>query len=723
MMRSTVNWSSATRRALFALTLTAALAVSASAAVTNYTVTSLLDSNPTLPGELRSAVIAADADGTDSIITFTVTGTIVLNPLNGPMVLAAEPRTWVQGPGAALLEINANGISQAFVLLTSGNCISDLAIYNAAQDQILIQGVTAQTNWVRGCYLGLNMLGAPAGMNLNGVRISGGTAQYNLVGTDGAPMGGAGGTPGYCLEPAGFPNIDGVGAAIDALERNIISNNSNAGAVVEISAQGNRIAGNFIGTDVSGVASIPNGNGVTLQGGALNNVVGVSDAAVQAPTPINYLGGGEADEWNLISGNSTNGVLCDAIAESWVCGNLIGTDLTGSALLAGGPNLSNVLNGVRVTNSCLANWIGTDGDASADAGLPMAGGEQNVISGSVTANGVLVDAGSSLTYIGGNHIGVDIAGITPLPNAANGVEIAAVNNVVGTDADGTSDLIEQNVISANLGNGVAISADANVVWGNIIGLDLSASSAVPNAFDGVLISGAGQCSVGVDLAGLGGFLTPPEGTALPPQPNTISGNGVNGVSLSGVGATLNIIAANWIGTNAALAGSLGNLSHGVLCDTGANANVIDGSSGANFIWNNGADGVRNDGATTIQNTITLNSITGNTGLGIENINSGNTEETPPTISNVSYVGNTVSGTSVAEDSSVVEVFTDPADEGQSLIGSATVTGGAWSATVSWPSGPGPWYVTADVTDTSGNTSEFTQSAVQIPVELSVFCTD
>src|SRR5205823_1337769 len=96
-------------------------------------------------------------------------------------------------------------------------------------------------------------------------------------------------------------------------------------------------------------------------------------------------------------------------------------------------------------------------------------------------------------------------------------------------------------VSGNNNYGVAIDgasggAGSNVVAGNTIGLGADGSTALGNSFDGVrLMNGTTNNTVGGTTAGAG---------------NVISKNGVNGVQVSSSGTTGNVIAGNYIGTDA-----------------------------------------------------------------------------------------------------------------------------------------------------------------------------
>jgi hypothetical protein len=121
--------------------------------------------------------------------------------------------------------------------------------------------------------------------------------------------------------------------------------------------------------------------------------------------------------------------------------------------------------------------------------------EGNVISGNFRS-GIRLQGGNSdlgSHAVAGNLIGVGVTGAAALPNQGDGIVIVTSrNNRIGTDADGTSDALEANVIAGNrnlggnpagpaeVANGVVILdsntsdgllADLNRVRGNVIGLD------------------------------------------------------------------------------------------------------------------------------------------------------------------------------------------------------------------------------------------------------------
>src|SRR5262249_39693623 len=94
--------------------------------------------------------------------------------------------------------------------------------------------------------------------------------------------------------------------------------------------------------------------------------------------------------------------------------------------------------------------------------------------------------------------------------SGDGVNIASANNLIAND-----------VISGNQGNGITISgaaANANTVQASFIGTDPSGSSAVPNQGDGIAIRDGSHNLIGANTIGTSWTLG-----------NVISGNAGDGV--------------------------------------------------------------------------------------------------------------------------------------------------------------------------------------------------
>jgi hypothetical protein len=340
---------------------------------------------------------------------------------------------------------------------------------------------------------------------------------------------------------------------------NLISGNLGAGVLIPVSRV--TLQGNWIGTDGSGMAALGNQTGVLLDGSTGSTVGGTA---------------GEAG--NVISGNREAGIeIRSTSSANLIQGNLIGTDVTGTVAV---PNR----NGLSIT---AAN--NTIGGTAAGAG--------NLISGNQQAGISISGALASGNQVQGNRIGTDITGTLRLGNGSAGVFAngqaagIAINNALNTVVGGT-DPGARNFISGNLNAGVFIGASTTqplhtLVEGNYIGTDITGTLSVRNGDIGVNVQSASGNTVG--------------GTT-PVARNIISGNGGSGVVFgtvpSGPVASNNVVEGNYIGTDVSGTHALGNgspilgLRSGVEID-GAIDNLVGGTApgSGNLISGNTRDGI------------------------------------------------------------------------------------------------------------------------------------
>ena len=221
----------------------------------------------------------------------------------------------------------------------------------------------------------------------------------------------------------------------------------------------------------------------------------------------------------------------------------------------------------------------------------------------------------------GNYIGTNALGTAAVSNSQDGVAIdsGAQNNRIGVYGPDTNASEERNVISGNTLYGVQIGGTSsgvnttgNIVAGNYVGTNALGTAAVPNNAWGVIVYGGAQNN----RIGVNG----PD-TNASAERNVISGNAGYGVAIegtsSGSNTTVNVVAGNYIGTNAADTGALGNGNDGVYIYGGAQSNLI-GTNGSgmgdaaeeNVISDNADQGVQIDGTSSGPNT-TNNVVAGN----------------------------------------------------------------------------------------------------------------
>jgi hypothetical protein len=179
--------------------------------------------------------------------------------------------------------------------------------------------------------------------------------------------------------------------------------------------------------------------------------------------------------------------------------------------------------------------------------------------------------------IEGCFVGTNAAGALARGNGENGIVVVGSSNFLGGAAPAARNLISGNVESGILFQGS--SAVGNDVQNSYIGTNKGGTAAVPNGRNGI------------DFLGLSPYKTIIGGDT-PAVRNVISGNSGDGVSVGGDTTT---VAGNYIGTNAAGTGGLGNGNFGV--SVSGDRVLIGGSSpsSGNVISANGIDGIRLSG--------------------------------------------------------------------------------------------------------------------------------
>jgi CSLREA domain-containing protein len=215
-------------------------------------------------------------------------------------------------------------------------------------------------------------------------------------------------------------------------------------------ATGNKVEGNFIGTDASGTLALPNvGNGVYISG-----------------APSNSIGGPQAAQTNVISGNGQSGVeISDSEATAnKVERNYIGTDASGT------QDLGNSLDGVHIKDAP-NNTIG---------GSLFPNDGSNLISGNDSDGVAISGTGATGNRVLSNLIGLKASlNEVPLGNSGHGVHIDNASNstigpyneiaMSGGDgvfvASGTGNRILSNTIYRNSGLGIDLSGGTEDSFG------------------------------------------------------------------------------------------------------------------------------------------------------------------------------------------------------------------------------------------------------------------
>ena len=386
------------------------LVIAASAAANTVTVNSTSDVANATDGlcTLREAITAvvtntasggvagecaAGAAGLDTIafaipgagvqtITFTSDPPDIGEPtiIDGYTQPGSSPNTLATGDNAVILiQINGGGFTPFLITIPgSGSTIRGFNIINSSPGVFMLQSTN---DVVTGNFFGTDPTGTSA---LGGPN-------SNVQGSISSAL-----------------TIGGTAPA----DRNIIVSASVPGVLLS-STDSSTVQGNYIGTDKNGTAGL-----LTLQG-----------IQILGPSSNNVIGGSAAGAGNVIGSYSTAGIDFNGTGTgNTVQGNLIGTDVTGTADLTGGAF------GIVAESSSSANTIGGPG-----------AGEGNVISGAAQDGIDFLDIGSGWV-VQGNKIGTDITGTAPLPNGASGICSILVGGGSITD----------NVIAFNRFQGIAL---------------------------------------------------------------------------------------------------------------------------------------------------------------------------------------------------------------------------------------------------------------------------
>lgn len=455
---------------------------------------------------------------------------------------------------------------------------------------------------------------------------------------------------------------------------------------------------------VSGQTTI---DGFTQPGATANTLATGNDAILK----IELRGNGAAGNVIGLQINGPNSVVRGLVLNGFTFGItfngssavmegcFVGSDTAGGAAVPNGE-------GVRVNAGADGAIIGGTSPAA-----------RNLISGNA-GRGLHVFGAALNVTIQGNYIGTNAAGIAPLPNS-DGVTVAASAG----NPDNT--VIAGNLISGNVGFGIALLANGTAIRGNRIGTNAAGTGAIPNANGIGTTTGGSVPYLGTVIGGGGAGAG-----------NVISGNSQNGISLATATSGF-VMRGNFIGTTADGSSPLGNVQNGILLALNNHTSTTIGGTAAgegNIIAFNGRDGIaisNGTGARITANAIHSNGSTAaDLGIdlgpdGITTNDSGDADAGPnnlqnfPVITATSFANGQVQITGTLNSASNtayrLEFFAtgqtgavDPL-QGRSFIGSATATtnaSGSVSFDVLLPAAADAGQITATATDPSGNTSEF-----------------
>lgn len=278
--------------------------------------------------------------------------------------------------------------------IVSGNFIGTNVTGTEAFPNSIGIGISSRNNTIGGTTIGdRNII---SGNNEMGILVSdplatGNLIQGNFIGIKANGRNALGNTTGIVLSDTSDNTIGGLGPGA----RNVISGNTDGITIIATDPQiaGNRVEGNYIGTDATGR--------VVLEG-SVGQKFGVDIRA-----PMNTIGAA-----NVISGNFMGIRIADEISKGNVVrGNFIGTDVSGKRAL---PNDY----GVGIYNSASGNIVG---GVLAD--------ECNIISGN-SDYGLIIESNATANEVKNNWIGIDATGTNAIKNGF-GLHVAIHGNTVG----------------------------------------------------------------------------------------------------------------------------------------------------------------------------------------------------------------------------------------------------------------------------------------------------
>jgi CSLREA domain-containing protein len=315
------------------------------------------------------------------------------------------------------------------------------------------------------------------------------------------------------------------------------------GNTIVVGANNVTVAGNYIGTDPTGLIDLGNtGPGITWQYGTTDTY----DAKIGGLSP--------ADR-NLISGNED---AASYPSNGWTFqGNFIGVDATG--LVAMGNSTAGASGGISADN-CENVTIGGDKP-----------GAINVIA-SNNSHGVAPDFTQNI-IIAGNYIGVGADGTTSLPNGGAGIVLTnSTNALIGGSAEGSGNTIANSTLQGvYLGTG----NDGVVVAGNTVSSNTTGGIYTQGGVNITIGGTASTIANTVDSNGSDGINTFESSNVLIGR-NTINLNSNNGVLVNG--STNVTVDENEVKNNA---------SHGIALHNSSTFVAVKN----NTIGNNGSNGI------------------------------------------------------------------------------------------------------------------------------------
>jgi CSLREA domain-containing protein len=571
-------------RLLTLFTFVSMLLVSAAAHGASYTVNAADDTSDGVCDathcSLREAINAVNADGSGSISFAIGSGPVTINVANLPVITAAVTLDATTQPGYS-------GTPIISIRATFTTCL-----------QLGGSNITVRGFDLGGAQYGIRIIPAA---NTSNIAI-----ERNFIGIDpAAPV-------DFGIEVAPAATLTNVRIGNGSPSgRNLFGGFGSGTGIAVRAGNGLTIAGNYFNLADDGTTPL-SGNGMV----SIDITGGVVTVGGTTPGARNVIGGG------FLGISAAGGTVT-------IEGNYIGTDATGTAVLADASNLAGIsvtATGTSILRNVIAghnpvrllsatgtvirgNFIGTDPTGNTEIGAESAitissstgtivGGtspaDRNIITGRLERVRI---SSSSDTTVTGNYIGVSASGATAFASSGAGAGVlvlgAGTGNVIGGSAAGAGNVIVGNVSTATNGGGISLSTSGTVtVLGNLIGTNAAGTATLGNIGWGIRINSGSHI-----IGGTG----PGEGNTIAGATSNATANTGYGIGIFNVGGAT--ILGNRIGTDVTGNVALGNAAGGILINSTNGTIAIGGSAAgsANVISGNGTEiDLRGDSTVAIQ---------------------------------------------------------------------------------------------------------------------------
>ncbi len=692
---------------------------------------------------LREAIDAANTPAADGIAGGTIQFALPAGAsrifLGGALPTITAPVA-IDGDSQPLTsqntgELAAGDNATPLVELSPGNFSGDGVTFAAGADGSSVRGLILDASFDRSVVV----------QGANAVTVAG-----NFIGVDATGLVGTGfGTSSSGVYVGG--SAGSTVGGIEVADRNLVAGVSLSQSGVDLDGStGTLVQGNYIGTDRTGLAAVPNSDGVAIFGGATNNLVSGNVIAGNYGSGVSVQGSdsvGNTIAANLIGvgadgttplGNG-NGIYDENSGQITIGGPLGGNTVADSSSygiqLLGGQTAPTVAGNVVTGNGGSGIYV-EGGEGGGPSGFAITG---NRVAGNAEIGIYLsfVDSSAARSTVSGNTVGLDATGAVADANGGDGIRIESSG---GIDVGGTA-VADRNVVSGNGGHGIHLIGNTgeahNTVEGNYVGVNAAGTAAVPNTIDGIAVDGSNGNTIGGTAPGAG---------------NLSSGNTDMGISLFS-GSSGNVVQGNRAGTNAAgTSPGIPNGFEGIRIDDAPGNTIGAGPTGGvpagagNEVAYNGRTGIAVYPGSTAD-SIRGNQVHDNGELGIDlsltvassgahadgvTPNDANDADTGPNnlqnfpvLSGALYDGASteITGTLAgAAGTYAIDFYASPTcdasgnGEGAVWIGWGTAVVGASPATIDTGAGiTGPVSagdaITATATDGNGNTSEFSACVI------------